>query len=73
MGTPRFATLAKAWLDRTGFPEVNGVLRELGVAPGLHDEASLQHAPGAAIRDSIMALASEPSVARANGDPHQSQ
>ena len=59
--------------DRTEFPEVNGVLRELGVAPGLHDEASFQHAPDALIRDAIMALAPEPSVAGANRDPHQSQ
>jgi hypothetical protein len=69
LGTPRFAPLAKAWLDRSEFPDVNGALRELGVSPGPHDAAVFQRAPEEAIRDAIMA----PSDAHADGEPHQRQ
>ncbi len=69
LGTPRFAPIAQTWLARSEFPDLVGALRDLGVAPGPSTEAIFQAAPGAAIRDAIMApTALHPG---ANRDPHQ--
>ena len=70
LGTPRFAPLAHAWLDRAAFPDEHAALAALGVSRGAGDEAIFQRAPDAAIRDAIMAPASG---AHANGEPHQRQ
>jgi hypothetical protein len=70
LGAPRFASIAHAWLDRAEFPDVSGALRDLGVSSGPHGEALFTTAPNAALRDAIMARASQ---AGANGDPHQSE
>jgi hypothetical protein len=70
LGAPRFAGLAHAWLERAEFPDLSGVLRDLGVSSGPHGEALFTNAPSAALRDAIMARASQTG---ANGDPHQSQ
>jgi predicted metalloprotease with PDZ domain len=69
LGTPRFAPLAKAWLDRAAFPDVTPLLRELGVSPGAGKEANFTAAPSAALRDAIMARAPAPSEPAANRDP----
>ncbi len=70
LGTPRLATLAHAWLDRSDFPQVEGVLRKLGVASGPHGEALFSRAPQAALRDALLA---SPSQTDANRDPHQGE
>jgi hypothetical protein len=73
LGTPRFAPVAHAWLDRAEFPDVYSVLRDLGVSPGPHADALFRAAPGAAIRDAIMAR--DPSALHpgAEGEPHEQQ
>jgi hypothetical protein len=71
LGTPRFAPLAQAWLDRAQFPDVNGVLRDLGVSPGQHADAVFQPARDAAIREAIMARAADSSDSVTDGEPHQ--
>jgi hypothetical protein len=68
LGTPRFATLAHTWLDRAAFPELGDALRDLGVLPGTPNGARLVRAPHEALRDAIMARASQP---RADGEPHE--
>lgn len=70
LGAPRLATLAHAWLDRTDFPNVEGALRALGVAAGAHGEAVFSRAPEAALRDALMAPASQTD---ANRQPHQGE
>jgi len=65
LGAPRFAELARTYLDRAEFPRVEPVLRELGVAPGVHAEAEFTPAPDAAIRDALTAA----SQAEAQGEP----
>ncbi len=55
LGAPRFTELAHAALDRAEFPRVEPVLRELGVVPGARDEAEFVAAPGAPIRDALVA------------------
>ncbi len=66
LGAPRFSSLARAWLDRADFPELDDTWRALGVAPGKRGEAVLTPARDAAIRDAILALPAE-----AQGQPEQ--
>ncbi len=55
LAAPRFSEQARRWLDRREFPELEGALRALGVAPGARGKAIFGRAPNAAIRDAIMA------------------
>lgn len=69
MGAARYASRARAWLDRAEFPELDSAWRELGIAPGLRGEARFTAAPSAPIRDAIVARL----VAEPNREPHQAE
>ncbi len=71
LAAPRFSEQARRWLDRHEFPEVEGALRALGVAPGARGQAIFGRAPQAAIRDAIMAPA--PFSPPANSSPAEPQ
>ena len=68
LGAPHFTTQAQRWLDRREFPELDGVLRRLGVAPGRRGAAIFGRTPEASIRDAIMARAPA-----SNGSPTEPQ
>jgi len=55
LGAARYATLAKAWLDRKEFPDLASTVRALGIARGTRGDASYGPAVDAALRDAIMA------------------
>jgi hypothetical protein len=68
LGVPRFASIARTWLDRAAFPDVASTLRALGIARGAHGEAVFSAAPDAALRDALFSPGSQP---HADGQPHQ--
>jgi predicted metalloprotease with PDZ domain len=54
-GAPRFRRLAETWLARSEFPDLEAAQAWLGLVRGGDGRLSVAPAPGAAVRDAIMA------------------
>ena len=55
LGAPQFAPVARRWLDRRDFPELEPLLGELGVSVGANADARFAPAPDSKLRDAIFA------------------